>query len=393
MNPKKLRITLPRRPSHLFGGHVFTSVLATVFATVVTSVFGAAGCTPHDARASSPAAVSAPASASASSAAPLPVRLAAIVRARRTRPVQAAATLNAKEEVKLSFKLGGLVERIFVEEGASVRSGQRLAALRLPEIDAGVAQAREGLVKAERDLARVQALFEGKAATLEQSQNASTAVDVARATLAAVTFNREHAVIDAPADGKIVRRLVEKDETVPPGAPIFVFRSTRRGWVVRAGVADRDVVRLGLGDSATVRFGAWPERAFAATVTEIAESASPTTGTYELELRLKETDPAFRTGLLGEVALQPAAKEAYAFVPLTALQEGEGHTASVWVPSADHRHAEKRTVAVAFLEPEPALAAVGRGLEGASEVIVEGGAQLAAGSPIAVAAAEKAQTP
>jgi RND family efflux transporter MFP subunit len=362
---------------------------------------GLTGCQAPDAKAWSGAAVI----AGAPAAEGVPVRLAKVIRARRLPPIHAVGTLAAKEEVKLSFKLGGLIEKLDVEEGATVRAGQRLATLRLPEIDAGVAQAREGVAKAERDRARVEALYEGKAATLEQVQNARTAVEVAQAALSAATFNRAHAMIEAPADGKIVRRLAEKDETVAPGSPIFVFRSARRGWVVRAGVSDRDVVRLAIGDGATVCWTALPARPFAATVSEIAESASPLTGTYELELRLKDVDPALRAGLIADVRLQPVARETFAFVPLEALQEGEGQQASVFVPSGDGRHVEKRAVTLAFIDAAGTLgptagatasaatdragsrveAAVAAGLEGISEVVVAGAGRLFPGSAIALA--------
>jgi len=328
------------------------------------------------------AAVSPP---SRSTETPVPVRLAAVEHARRARPVHAVGVLAAKEEVKLSFKLGGLVERLNVDEGAFVRSGQLLASLRLPEIDAGVAQAREGRAKAERDLTRVTSLYEGKAATLEQLQNARTAVEVAEATLAAATFNRAHAVIEAPADGKIVRRLAEKDEAVAPGAPVFLFRSTRRGWVIRGGVSDKDVVRVALGDAATVRWDALPGRAFAATVSEIAESANPLTGTYELELRLKEAEPTLRAGLIASLEIQPAARESYAFVPIEALQEGQGMEASVFVPSPDGHHAVKRRVTLASLDATGAqlTAAVSQGLEGVPQIVVDGAGRLSDGSAIA----------
>src|SRR3989442_15390982 len=51
-------------------------------------------------------------------------------------PVTATVTLGPKEEVTLSFKVGGVVSRIFVDEGRAVRAGDTLAELVLSEIDA-----------------------------------------------------------------------------------------------------------------------------------------------------------------------------------------------------------------------------------------------------------------
>ena len=52
------------------------------------------------------------------------------------------------------------------------------------------------------------------------------------------------------------------------GAPVLILRAAGRGWVLRAGVSDRDVVRVALGDRAQITFDALPGRAFAATVAD-----------------------------------------------------------------------------------------------------------------------------
>src|SRR6266446_7822800 len=111
------------------------------------------------------------------------VRVAPVSVDRIAPPVTASGTLGAKEEVTLSFKVGGVVSRIFVDEGRAVRAGDTLAELDLSEIDAAVARARSAAEKAERDLTRARRLYADSVATLEQAQNAQTGRDVAHAEL------------------------------------------------------------------------------------------------------------------------------------------------------------------------------------------------------------------
>src|SRR3989442_629367 len=190
-------------------------------------------------------------------------------------PVTATGTLGPKEEVTLSFKVGGVVSRIFVDEGRAVRAGDTLAELDLSEIDAAVVRARSAAENAERDLTRAGRLYADSVATLEQAQNAQTGRDVAHAELETTLFNRRYAVIVAPASGLILRRSAEPGELVQAGRAILTLGSHARGVVVRAGLADREVVRIGRGDRAVVRFDALPERAFEGAVTEIAGAADP----------------------------------------------------------------------------------------------------------------------
>jgi multidrug efflux system membrane fusion protein len=319
--------------------------------------------------------------------APVPIRTAVVERARRAPAIRATGLLAGKEEVRLSFKVGGIVQRVLVDEGATVRPGQVLATLKMPEVSAAVTQARRGLEKAERDLVRVRDLYEGKAATLEQLQNATTAVEVATAGAAGAAFNEEHATIRAPAAGKILRRLAENDELVTAGAPVLILRAAGRGWVLRAGVSDRDVVRVALGDRARLTFDALPEQTFSATVAEIAEGSTPVTGSYELELRVEPAAAPLRSGLIGQAVIQPVATATHAFIPLEALQEGDGTRAFVFVPgSADARRVERRVVTVAFVDG--GRAAISAGLDGVTAVVTDGADRLSPGASVQLATAE-----
>jgi len=297
--------------------------------------------------------------------------------------VAATGVLAAKEEVALGFKVGGVIARVLVDEGRSVRAGDTLALLDLSEIDAGVTRARSAAEKADRDLGRARRLYADSVATLEQVQNAATGADVARAEFDAAAFNRRYAVILAPAGGTILRRLAEPGELVAPGTTILTLGSRARGFVVRAGLADRDVVRVRRGDSAEVRFDAVPGRSFRGTVTEIAGAADAATGTYAVEVRLPGRDAAaLPTGLVAEVSIRPAATRAVALIPIEALLEADGADAVVFVLSADGRRAVRRAVRIAFLSGD--RVAVAAGLDGVQAVITDGAAYLDDGAAVRV---------
>lgn len=237
--------------------------------------------------------------------------LATVDSATLARPVLASGLLSGKEELPLSFKIGGVVARVDAEEGQVVRAGQRLALLEQAEIGALVDKARAAFDKSERDLARARALHADSVVTREMLENAQTGRDVAASDLRAAQFNARYASVVAPSDGVAPRRLAEPGATVAPGGmPIVLFASSARGQVVRAGVPDRDVVRLGLGDPAVARFGAWPDREWKGTVVTVGAAATPGVGTYDVEIRLDEPvwlaeGGAQASGLVADVTLRP----------------------------------------------------------------------------------------
>jgi len=309
------------------------------------------------------------------------VRLAPVTVERVARPVRATGLLGPKEEVPLSFKVGGVVGRVWVDEGQAVAAGDTLAALELSEIDADVARTRSAADKAERDLARAQRLFADSVATLEQVQNAETGRDVAAAELQAVTFNRRYAVIVAPAAGVILRRSAEPGQLVQVGTSVLTFGSRARGIVVRAALADRDVVRVRRGDAAVVRFDALPDLVLQGSVTEIAAAADPATGTYRVEMAMRGA-AGLATGLVGQVEIRPRAAQPMFVVPVEAVLEADGARGTVFVLSADGKRAERRAVTIGFLDGD--RVAIVAGLDGVRSVVTDGAAYLDDGAAVRV---------
>ncbi|MBI5836164.1 MAG: efflux RND transporter periplasmic adaptor subunit [Candidatus Eisenbacteria bacterium] len=331
-------------------------------------VFPLAGCTRTDAAPGHPAETVA-------------VRVAAVTAVKLALPVTATGTLVPKDGANLSFKVGGLVARVLVNEGDRVRAGQLLAQLDLGEIEPGVTRAAAAAEKAERDHRRLERLYADSVATLSQLQDAGTARDAARAEYEAARFNRSHAVIVAPASGMVLRRLAEPGEVVAAGMPVLAFGSHARGQVLRAGLADRDFVRVRLGDRATVRFDAIPGREFQGTVTELGNASDPATGTYRVEVSLPGA-AALASGLVGSVEIRPRAESAVTLVPVEALLEADGDAATVYTLAPDGRRAERREVRLAFLDG--GRAAIRSGLEGARLVVTEGAGRIGAGDRVEV---------
>ncbi|MES3034350.1 MAG: efflux RND transporter periplasmic adaptor subunit [Gemmatimonadota bacterium] len=306
--------------------------------------------------------------------------------------IRVTGTLAGKEEVSLAFKIGGVIQRIEVDPGQPVRAGQVLAALRPTEISAQLANAQEARGKAERDLTRVARLYADSVATLEQLQDARTALDVATNGVRIAQFNADYASIRAPGDGVVLTRSAEAGQVVEAGRSVLLVRRHGRGMVVRVGLPDRDAVRVRLGDTAKVRFEAMPGRTFTARVTQRAAAASSSTGDYGIELSLLDADHSLPSGLVAQVALHPSASPASAQhrvqVPLDALVDADADSAAVFVLRADGASVSRRTVRLADVAEalQTARVAVLAGLDGSETVVTAGQARLVDGTRVRVIA-------
>ena len=251
-------------------------------------------------------------------------------------PVAATGVLASKAQALLSFKVGGVVDQLLIEEGQSFKKGQVLARLELTEINARVKQANENVSKLLRDQDRVKRLYADTVATLEQLQDITTALEVAQSDLEIAKYNQQYALVVAKEDGKVLRRMTERGELINPGSPVFqvAYRGKRSSHIIKIGVADRDVVKVQMSDTAVVSFDAWPGKQFTAYVSEIAEAADPRTGVFELELTIAESRYPLKNGFIAKLELYPSLQEAYFKVPMSALVEGDGDEAVIYVPEA-----------------------------------------------------------
>src|SRR5690606_2667234 len=121
----------------------------------------------------------------------------------------------------------------------------------------------------QRDLQRGERLYADEVITLEQLEGLRTQEAVAAASLRAARFNQGHATITAPMDGTVLRRLAEERELVGAGVPVLVLGGNEQGFVVRAALADRQVVQVKLGDAAQAALDALPDLILQGKVTEI----------------------------------------------------------------------------------------------------------------------------
>jgi multidrug efflux system membrane fusion protein len=296
-------------------------------------------------------------------------------------PVHSTGTLVSSEEMKLSFKTGGIVEKIYVNEGSRIDKGDLLASLNLSEINASAAQAKSGYEKALRDFKRAENLFTDSVATLEQKENAATALNLAKSTLDIVQFNLNHSRIVAPDNGIILKQFVKENELVSSGYPVFLFGSFGKCWKVKTGLSDKDIVKINQGDSAAVFFDAYPGVEFTAVVDQVGEMSNPFTGTYEIELLLSKSVHRLASGFVAGVDLFPSERKSYTMIPIGSIVEADGQEGYIYLVTP------AMTVRKMKIEIETiigSMAAV-RGIpEAYTEVVSDGAAYLKDGMKVEV---------
>ncbi|HVY23622.1 MAG TPA: efflux RND transporter periplasmic adaptor subunit [Steroidobacteraceae bacterium] len=297
-------------------------------------------------------------------------------------------TVAAADESKLSFKVGGIIQRIAVREGEPVKAGQLLAELIPTDVDAQLQQAQQLNDKAQRDLQRGERLYADQVIPLAQLQDLRTQAKVAAAQLQAAEFNQEHARIVAPAAGTILRKLAEEHELVAPAQPVLVLGASNKGFVVRSALSDRDAVQLHVGDAATVQLDAFGGKKFSGYLSEIGGAAQIENGLFPVEVHLKNVNETLASGLIAQVSIQPdqASTQSLLYVPTGAVVSGVGRRADLFVLSHENGQdvARRREVTVAFFSRDQV--ALSSGIQAGDQVITDGALYLSDGEHVSVQA-------
>ncbi|MFA6110072.1 MAG: efflux RND transporter periplasmic adaptor subunit [Candidatus Latescibacterota bacterium] len=301
--------------------------------------------------------------------APVPVRVAMADTLATRVSVNASGVTAAPAEVQLSFGTGGTLARLLVGEGDTVRRGSLLAELDLTETRAGVVQARAVLDKARRDLAIAEQLFADSALARDRLLDARTVWESSQAAAEVAAHRLAISSLAAPVTGRVLLRLAEPGETVAAGQPVLTL--VPEEVVIRAGLTDRDLLQVTIGDPATVVFPAFPETAWQATVLRLPAGADPRTGLYEVELAVAADRPLL-PGMVVRIAIQTGHWLRWPAVPVESLVNADGDRGYVYV--LEGRTVRRRLVTLGQLIGDRVL--VIAGLSAGDTVVREGATRL-----------------
>lgn len=272
------------------------------------------------------------------------VKLGAVSTTSQAMKIISTGALTPKDQVRLSFKIGGVISEIYVQEGQTVEKGQLIAKLDRAEIDTHIGKAQIALQKAERDLKRAKSMYADTVATLEIVENATTGRDIAASNLSIAKFNQDYVNLYAPANGKILMRLAEPLEVTGAGNPIVILTPAGKSQVMKVGLADKDIVKVRLGDKAIVTFDAYAGERFNARVTELPELPDQQTGSFPVEFTLQSKGKILKNGFIGKIEITPSSSATFYKIPIEALAEMSGGTAYIYTPDSQKKTANRIAV-------------------------------------------------
>jgi HlyD family secretion protein len=241
-----------------------------------------------------------------------------------------------------------VLQELYVEEGDSVVAGQPIALMdsgdlrdRLQELQALENSTKAQLERSRSELERNKGLYSQKAISqTDYTRIRSTylvdlaAMQAAQQRLEQRQIERSELTVRAPFSGVITARFADPGAFVTPttsasasaGASSSSIVELAQGLEAIAKVPESDIGRLKLGQPASVRVDAFPDRRFAARVRQIAPRAEKLNNvtSFEVKLQLLSPPPELRIGMTADIDFNTGQLAARTLVPTVAVVTEEG---------------------------------------------------------------------
>ncbi len=251
--------------------------------------------------------------------------------------VTATGTLEPVDKVEVGTQVSGIVEKLYVDYNSHVKKGQLLAELdkstlseRLTQATNTLTSSESALKRAQQNYDRTKQLYEGKAATkvdMEDAENsliqAKSSLLNAQTQLREAKVNLGYAEIYSPIDGVILSKDIEEGQTVASSfntPTLFLIAKDLKNMQVEANVDEADIGQVKVGQKCTFTVDAYNGDTFTGTVKEIRLQPTTTNNVvkYTVIIHAPNPDEKLYPGMTASISIVTK-EESGLCVPLQAL--------------------------------------------------------------------------
>jgi RND family efflux transporter MFP subunit len=326
-----------------------------------------------------------------------PVDVSPLVSRQMQYSVEAPGTIDAFQQVQITARVSGAVDKVTFVEGQQVKQGDTLAVIESERYQIALEQAKAQVAKAESAQRAAQAALDRRNAAQaaspglvpgEEIEQKQTAVDTAKADVLAAKqaqrvaeLNLRDSMVRAPIAGVVQTRTVQQGQYLQPGAVLATILQ-KDPMLVRFQVTEQDAPRLKPGMAVTIHLKE-STREFTGKITLVADAADPTTRMVPVTGTVDETEHQYwlRPGAFCEVTVPIGTARPGIVVPSIAVQPTEKGNVVYVVDDKSIAHAKIVEIGMHTAEGGVELT---RGVTEGEKIVVRGIDPLSDGAPVKI---------
>lgn len=243
-------------------------------------------------------------------------------------------SVEAENDAIVFAKVNEKIEKIYVRVGQNVKKDDVIAEQyneilkqNLEMAKAGLKSAESQFTLAKQNYERMQKLFEQKAVSQQQFDQAESQMktleanfDLAKSQLKQAEENYENSFIKAPFAGVIAAINYDENQMVTAGQPVAQVVNSK-SMKAKLMVSGTDANHVAIGQLIEIEFPSIPEAVYQGKVIRINKALSPVTNALEIEVHILNADERVKSGLFGKFNLELVTKDNVIIIPETAVQQ------------------------------------------------------------------------
>ena len=308
---------------------------------------------------------------------PVPVEVSDVVQESVRDRFRALGSVEALEIVNIVSEVNGVVRELPFGEGQAVKSGELLARLDDVEIGAEAKRAAALRDQAKTNHERIRQLFEQKAASPQELDDASASLKVAEANAQLADARWSKTRITSPLDGVAGRRLVSPGAFLRVGDQITEVADINRVKVAFA-APERYASLLRSGSPVEITTAAYPEQVFLGRVSVVDPILDPNTRTVQLVAVASNPGRRLLPGMSADVSATLSERPQALTIPDEAVF-AQGDQSFVYIVKPDSTVARQ---AIVIGSRDSAKVEVAEGLNAGDRVVRAGYQKLFDGAKV-----------
>lgn len=300
--------------------------------------------------------------------------------------LRALGTVHAREAITVTAKVSETVQQVHFDSGDTVLRGAPLVTLSGQQQQAALSEAQAAANEAARMYKRQSDLAAQQLIARASLETQGAMRDAANARVAQIRAQLGDRVIRAPFAGVLGIRKVSPGALVTPGTAIATLDDIARVYVDFP-LPESDLAFAGVGQRVSGSSASWPGRTFEGTVSAIDSRIDAASRALTVRADFPNPDQALRPGMLVEVSVYRAERQALLLPEIAVVQVGD--KTFVWRVDAQGKVAQ---VDVTIGARNAGLAEVVSGLSAGDRIVVEGTGKLRPGATVQDVASAKPAT-
>jgi HlyD family secretion protein len=289
-----------------------------------------------------------------------------VTRGSIVRSVSATGTVNPVITVQVGSYVSGPIQAIYADYNSPVKKGQLIAKIDPRPFEVKTAEGRATLNNSKAQLGKDKAdmaykklsyqrnsqLLKSGAISRDTVDSASSAyqqavaqveldkakVEEQEATLKEAQVNLDYTNILSPVDGTVVSRNVDVGQTVAASfqtPTLFLIAKDLTQMQVDSNVSESDIGNVQLGQNATFKVDAFPEREFEGAVIQVRQAPITVQNvvTYDVVVGVANPEQLLKPGMTANLTIVTARRDDVLRVPVQALRfhpDGVAHHHGNW---------------------------------------------------------------